>query len=94
MAKPKVALTSEFCCTNGDYCYEIVKALREFSNMCVLPSDPRITMDIEESFVKCSVCGNFVLTEKSLQTFRKSRALGLIFKIIVRRSVRLFKTGF
>lgn len=36
----------------------------------------------------------FVLTEKSLQTFRKNRALGLIFKISVRRSVRLFKTGF
>lgn len=56
-AAPRSALASEFCCTNGDYRHEIVKALREFSNMCVFPSDPGLTMDIEGNFIKCSVCG-------------------------------------
>jgi len=56
-AMPQVALASEFCCTNGDYRYEIVKALRKFSNVNVFPSDPGLTMDIEGNLIKCSFCG-------------------------------------
>lgn len=53
---PRVALASEFCCTNGDFRHEIVKALRKFSNVYAFPSDPGLTMDIEGNFIKCSVC--------------------------------------
>ena len=53
---PRVALASEFCCTNGDYRHEMVKALRKYSNVCIFPSDPGLTMGIDGSFIKCSVC--------------------------------------
>ncbi len=57
MVSPRTALASEFCCTNGDYRHEIVKALREFSKVRVFPTDPGLIMDIEGNFIKCSVCG-------------------------------------
>lgn len=56
----QIALASEFCCTNGDYRHEIVKALREYSNIKVLPVDPGMTMNIAGDYMKCSLCGNSV----------------------------------
>lgn len=54
---PEIALASEFCCTNGDYRYEIVKALRKVTGTCVYPSDPGFMMDIDKKFIRCSLCG-------------------------------------
>lgn len=59
-SKAQIALASEFCCTNGDYRYEIIKALREYSKVKVLPTDPGMTMDIMGDYMKCSLCGNNV----------------------------------
>lgn len=58
-AMPRAALASEFCCTNGDYRHEMVRALREFSKVHVLPSDPGLTIDIGGGFIKCSLCGKY-----------------------------------
>lgn len=59
-AMPQIAVSSEFCCTNGDYRYEITKALREASRVKVLLSDPGLMMDIKGGFIKCSLCGKDV----------------------------------
>ena len=55
---PSVALASEFCCSSGDYRYEIVKALRE-SSACkqIYPIDPGFSMAIDGSWISCSICG-------------------------------------
>lgn len=56
-ARPSVALTSEFCCMNGDYRYEMVKALREYSgSTLVFPSDPGLVMGIADGSMRCSLC--------------------------------------
>ena len=75
--KPRFALASEFCCTNGDYRHEIVKALREFSSMCVFPSDPGLTMDIKGNVIKCSVCGKNAPVD-SIRTAHPKKEFGSI----------------
>nr|WP_304429696.1 MBL fold metallo-hydrolase [uncultured Acetatifactor sp.] len=75
--KPKIALASEFCCTNGDYRYEIAKALREFSEVHVLPSDPGLTMDVEGTSIKCSLCGEDALAE-TVRIVRPAKEFGSI----------------
>lgn len=56
-ATPAIALTSEFCCMNGDYRYETVKALREYSDSTlVFPSDPGLVMGIADGSMRCSLC--------------------------------------
>lgn len=74
---PRVALASEFCCTNGDYRYEIVKALREYSDVLVFPSDPGLVMNVEDSFVRCSLCGKDVLAEQ-IRILRPDKEYGTI----------------
>lgn len=76
-AMPRTALASEFCCTNGDYRHEIVKALRKFSNVHVFPSDPGLTMDIEGNFIKCSLCGKNTLVDR-IQTAHPEKEFGSI----------------
>ena len=56
-AKPQLALASEFCCTNGDYRHEIVRALRKESSMFIVPSDPGLIMNIAGTEITCSLCG-------------------------------------
>lgn len=58
-AKPVVALASEFRCTNGDYRFEIVKALKEKSESRILPANPGLSLDIASSHVRCSLCGRY-----------------------------------
>lgn len=54
--QPSLALASEFCCNNGDYRFEITKALRAHSGTFILPSTPGLTIDIGDRTVKCSLC--------------------------------------
>lgn len=56
-AQPQIAVASEFCCTNGDYRHEIIKALREQAGVCVFPSDTGLVMDIASQKIICSLCG-------------------------------------
>lgn len=56
-AKPNIALTSEFCCMNGDYRHETVKALREYSgSTLVFPADPGLVMGIFDGNIRCTLC--------------------------------------
>lgn len=56
---PQVALVSEFCCTNGDYRHEIVRALRErieTENTIILPADVGCKVSVNISTIECSLC--------------------------------------
>ncbi len=55
--KPQAALVSEFCCTNGDYRFEITKALKDFSDIkSIYPADPGLKMSILGDKMSCSFC--------------------------------------
>ncbi len=57
--KPKVALISEFCCTNGDYRIEIVRLLREqppHSDTLILPAEVGCKISIAVQNMECSLC--------------------------------------
>lgn len=59
VTKPKIAIISEFCCTNGDYRLEIVRALREQLNdnsIVIVPSDQGMNLSIFLSGIECTVC--------------------------------------
>lgn len=56
---PKLALVSEFCCTNGDYRFEIVRALRErchIVNTLILPAEIGCKISILAESIECSLC--------------------------------------
>lgn len=74
---PLTALASEFCCTNGDYRYEIVRALREFSNVRVFPADPGLMMNIQGDNIKCSLCGKNTLVS-DVRTAHQQKEFGNI----------------
>lgn len=57
--QPKLALVSEFCCTNGDYRFEIVRALREYSSeidTIILPAEIGCKIAILSDNMECSLC--------------------------------------
>lgn len=56
---PRLALISEFCCTNGDYRIEIVRALREKlhdKRTTIFPADRGLNTSICFADLECSAC--------------------------------------
>lgn len=56
---PNLALISEFCCTNGDYRFEIVRALREKYpqlNTIILPAEIGCSISISAADMECTLC--------------------------------------
>lgn len=65
-ACPQIALVTEFCCMNGDYRHEIVRALRERlgnSNIHILPADRGLKMSIGTKQIECTLCKTDCLVE-------------------------------
>lgn len=57
--QPKISIISEFCCTNGDYRFEIVRALREQlvdSQSIIVPSDQGMNISLFLSGIECTSC--------------------------------------
>ena len=57
--RPKLALISEFCCTNGDYRFEIIRALRERTNEAdtvILPAEIGCKVSISGKDIACTLC--------------------------------------
>lgn len=57
--QPKLALISEFCCTNGDYRFEIIRALRERThgvNSIILPAEIGCKVSISAEAIACTLC--------------------------------------
>lgn len=57
--QPKLALISEFCCTNGDYRFEIVRTLRENCsdfNTIILPAEIGCKISILTEEMECTLC--------------------------------------
>ena len=76
---PRLVLISEFTCSNGDFRFEIVKALRDGisnENMIILPAEVAMSIKLSGEAVKCSYCGyykptNLIRTIKPLNDFEK-----------------------
>jgi hypothetical protein len=63
---PRVAIISEFCCTNGDYRHEFVRALRsriEDSKTIIIPGDVGLSVSIDTTRIECSLCKSDVSAE-------------------------------
>ena len=57
--QPRLALITEFCCTNGDYRFEIVRALREkigHGKTLILPAEIGCKISIAAIEQECSLC--------------------------------------
>ena len=55
-ATPQIGIVSEFCCTKGDYRFEIIKAMKEFGSDRVFPAEPGFKMSINGKNMECSLC--------------------------------------
>lgn len=57
--RPSLALATEFCCMNGDYSHEIVRALKERlrdTDIYILPADRGLEMSIAGRELECTLC--------------------------------------
>ena len=66
--KAKIAVASEFCCTNGDFRMNFVRALKnelrtEFNGV-LLPGEIGMKISIPNNYFECSVCRHKVLASE------------------------------
>ena len=67
--RPKLAIVSEFCCTNGDFRVRITKKLNEDSKLCdyngwIIPGEIGLKISLKDYFCQCTQCKRMVPINK------------------------------